>query len=232
MHDFIRKIRELKPRFNKRLEEVVSDYFKSVKGNIKRNTDIDNALKIIKKILRGEYINDEDGEKLFIDGNSWIKLLFSSSGQQEVLWILNMLFVSILENKKTFFIIEEPEAHLYPLAQKYIMEFVALTRNLTDSQMFITTHSPYILTSTNLLIHSGIVENTVNDSKNFVIEKKYRLLPDTVKSYRLSIENKSFYSIMDDFNFINTDEIDEVSDVINEDTDKIMPRECSRKYGK
>lgn len=225
MHDFVRKIRELKPRFNKRLEEVVSDYFKSVKGNVKKNTDIENALKIIKKILRGEYINDEDGEKLFIDGNSWIKLLFSSSGQQEVLWILNMLFVSILENKRTFFIIEEPEAHLYPLAQRYIMEFIALTSNVTKSQMFITTHSPYILTSTNLLIHSGLVENYVKDSKNSVIEKKYRLHSDTVKSYRLSLEKKSFYSIMDDYNFINTDEIDEVSDVINEDTDKLIRME-------
>ena len=225
MRDFVKKIRELKPRFNKKLDELVTDYVKTVKGQIK-NRDVDLALSVVEKILRGKYVSDNDGEKLFIDEDHWVKLIYSSSGQQEVLWILNMLFISILEHKKTFFIIEEPEAHLFPQSQRYVMELISLTHNSNGSQMLITTHSPYILTSTNLLIYSGMVEGKQNNGSSYVIEKKIRLSEGIVKAYRFRINRSELVDIMDDEGLlINTSEIDEASDLINEDTDKILRME-------
>ncbi len=49
-------------------------------------------------------------------------------------------------------IIEEPEAHLFPEAQKEISALIALLSNMKQSQITITTHSPYILASINNLI--------------------------------------------------------------------------------
>ncbi len=52
--------------------------------------------------------------------------MYGSSGQQEVLWILMLAFATILEKNKSFIIIEEPEAHLFPIAQKDVMSLVSL----------------------------------------------------------------------------------------------------------
>ncbi len=86
-------------------------------------------------------------KKIYFDERHWVKLMYGSSGQQEVLWILMLAFIIILEKKKSFVIIEEPEAHLFPIAQKNVVSLISLMVNSTDSRAIITTHSPYILTS-------------------------------------------------------------------------------------
>ncbi|MCG6171626.1 AAA family ATPase, partial [Anoxybacillus sp. LAT_11] len=77
----------------------------------------------------------------------YTKLKFSSSGQQEVVWILLLIFTVILERRRVFMVIEEPEAHLYPSAQKEMVALFALLLNATDNTLVITTHSPYILSA-------------------------------------------------------------------------------------
>ena len=57
-----------------------------------------------------EYIIAKDKEL----HNEKIPINFASSGQQEVLWLLNQLYILMLKKEKAFVIIEEPEAHLYP----------------------------------------------------------------------------------------------------------------------
>lgn len=66
------------------------------------------------------------------DGKS-VKINFTSSGQQESVWILNLLFYYLLQKNKILFIIEEPEAHLFPESQKYITELIALVNNCNHS---------------------------------------------------------------------------------------------------
>lgn len=69
-----------------------------------------------------------------------------------------LIFSFILEKTSVFLVLEEPEAHLFPEAQKYIVELIALLCNSTGSSSFITTHSSYILTSINLLMHAFMVK--------------------------------------------------------------------------
>lgn len=90
-----------------------------------------------------------------------MKINFASSGQQEVVWILNVIFYYLRNNKKAYFIIEEPESHLFPNAQKLIAEFISLARNNGRNQVFITTHSPYILGTVNNLLYADKISESL-----------------------------------------------------------------------
>lgn len=231
MKEFIERIRATRTRFGTKIDGVVIDYLKTVQGQIK-NTDINLAKELIKNILKAEYVNDTDGEKLYFDDSRWVKLIYGSSGQQESLWILLLLFVVILENKKAFIILEEPEAHLYPIAQRYIVELIALTINSSGSNFFVTTHSPYVMSSANLLIQSALVENqAVLKNEEPVVKKQFRISPQKVASYKI-METAAFElkNIVDrSSGMIESTEIDTISEWINTDTEKLDELEI--KYG-
>lgn len=117
----------------------------------------------IASILKGKYrISTNNGEYLLIGNGDKILLRHASSGQQEVIRILQDVVLAIIDELPIFRIIEEPEAHLFPTAQQHLLQ--VLTTLLTDShqqasggdnQLFITTHSPYLLTVLNNLIFAG-----------------------------------------------------------------------------
>lgn len=223
MKEFIERIRITRTRFGTKLDSVVDDYLKTVQGQIK-NTDIDIAKELIKKILRADYVNDSDGEKLYFDEVHWVKLIYGSSGQQESLWILLLLFIVILENKKSYIVLEEPEAHLYPEAQKHIVELIALTMNSSNSKFLVTTHSPYILSSTNLLIQSATIENRVAvKSEEAVVKKQLRIAPQKISAYKIGESAKNtLKNIIDKpTGLIESIEIDSISEKINEESEKL-----------
>lgn len=117
----------------------------------------------IANLLKGHYVCTADGEeRLYLskdtNSNNFVSFHLASSGQQEVAWILNIVAYYLDAYKrtgiKTMFIIEEPETHLYPAAQKKLMELLAFVANHSQG-MFITTHSPYVLGSLNNLLYAG-----------------------------------------------------------------------------
>ena len=67
----------------------------------------------MRQILHGEYRNIDGEERLQVGQERYVKINFASSGQQEAVWILNVVFYYLLNNKKAYFIIEEPESHLF-----------------------------------------------------------------------------------------------------------------------
>ncbi len=113
------------------------------------------------KILKGKYVYDQLGG--FIDqDNHQTRLVDASSGQQEFLPVYIILRDMLAFHSGNLYI-EEPEAHLYPTAQKDMLELLVYVANATSSQnLYITTHSPYILTVLNNLI----MANEVRDKQN------------------------------------------------------------------
>ena len=206
---------------------MVRDYVKTVNGQIK-NADVDMAYDLIKKILKADYISDTDGEKLYYAKDKWVKLIYSSSGQQESLWILLPMFVRILENRKIFLVIEEPEAHLFPEAQLAMVEMISLFVHSTGSSVFLTTHSPYILTSLNLLIHSALVENRRKTTgENVIVPRILRMPGSELDAYLIEPEKKDFLKNMKskESGLIDALEIDHISDVINQKTNQLLDLE-------
>ena len=190
-----------------------------------RPFDVKDIANDIIKMQKGEYINTFSGEKLLVhtENNeiSEVEINFSSSGQQEILWLLNFLYVLMLRREKAFVIIEEPEAHIYPSLQKNIIEFIVQFANLCNSNIFITTHSPYVLTSVNNLYYAGtIIREDQNKAKsvNKVIKKNYIIMADDLTALKLdSSETNSICDLLQDDEYeINSYMIDEISDGINE----------------
>jgi predicted ATP-dependent endonuclease of OLD family len=217
MRTFVSKINLLKPIFNQSLSEII----KARKLLTQSEIDISRtklAEKIIQKILKGKYQYDNDGEKLYYDSDKYVRLSFSSSGQQESLWILLLLFIIILEQQNVFVVIEEPEAHLFPEAQKEITALIALLSNMKQSQVIITTHSPYILASVNNLILANKIGKKHADTVSKKINKHIWLNRD--KIFAALVQAGKVEEIIDpDFDIIQQEQIDSVSRIINEEFD-------------
>lgn len=148
-----------------------------------------------------------------------IPINFASSGQQEVLWLLNQLYILMLKKEKAFVIIEEPEAHLYPDLQNKVMEFIAYFANINDSSIMVTTHSPYVLTSVNALYCAGKTIRQFPDLKKRVydiIGNGCEIFPEKVKALKINKDASIQNLINDEYDEINTEMIDEISDRVNE----------------
>ena len=75
-----------------------------------------------------------------------------------------MFLATGLNNRKEFFVIEEPEAHLYPLAQKELINaFAVFLNTIQNGKLIVTTHSPYILACINILLFADYVSNEIDN---------------------------------------------------------------------
>lgn len=226
MQEFINLIRNTKSKFGTKIPDIVKNYTRTVKGQIS-NGSLELAYEIIRNIFKADYTSESDGEKIYFDERHWVKLMYGSSGQQEALWILMLSFIIILEKKKSFVIVEEPEAHLFPIAQKKVVDLIALMVNTTGSKAVITTHSPYILTSLNILLYSDKVEKSLKGKA--VIPKSLRIPFDTFAAYKLenlADTRESLENILDEeSHMIRTDYIDEVSSISNAELERLLDRE-------
>lgn len=225
MKEFISLIQRTRSNFGTKIPEMIKDYTKTVKGQI-NNAAVNQAYQLIQEILKADYTSEEDGERIYFDERHWVKLMYGSSGQQEALWILLLSFILILENRRAFVIIEEPEAHLFPKAQKKIVNLIALLVNSTGSRVILTTHSPYILTSANILLYSDKVEGNRKNATDNVVHRSLRLSYDNAAAYVVGTENKTIVSLMDEeTHMIDTEYIDSVSGITNEELERLLDME-------
>lgn len=222
MQEFITLIRRTKNRFGSKIPEMIKEYTKTVDGRIDKKA-VEQAYDLIKKILKADYTSDSEGEKMYFDEYHWVKLMYSSSGQQEVLWILMLLFILILQKKSAFVVIEEPEAHLFPIAQRDVVQFITLMANVTSSSVLLTTHSPYILTSANILLYSSQIEQGEEDA---VVPVAMRINGDFFDAYKVLYDVEDGSKIESIFDkeeaLIDTEYIDEVSGITNREFDKLI----------
>jgi hypothetical protein len=251
MRTFLERVRIIRPFFNKSFRDILIERnllpIVVVGPGLKKgdflspsNENIKLVLDGIKKILKGEYRFDKLGEKIFYDKNNYVKLNFASSGQQEVLWILLLLFIIVLENQKVFIVIEEPEAHLYPEAQREMVYLIAFALNInendnivdqTKNQAIITTHSPYILASFNNLIYADKVGRNKNCKEEIskIIPQNLWIKYENV--FAGIVKDGKVREIIDDeLKIIKHETIDKISHTINEEFDKLQIIEIENEY--
>ena len=222
--------------------ETIQPFFKE--GNKWLFNDIsNNNLKMFLESMCNKVIKYLGGEYFYNNGDSYIKLENSnkkipinylSSGQQEMLWLLNILISIISANiQRAFIIIEEPEAHLYPKMQKEIIDFIVNFMNMTNSSILITTHSPYILTSTNNLLYAGKLKENYKYNKekiekiNNIVGEYGAINPNEINAFKLYLNDFKYTNIINDENEINCEEIDDISNTINETYTKLFDMELN-----
>jgi hypothetical protein len=148
---------------------------------------------IISQILNSNFYREKDKDFLIHNDNRKVNLSNASSGQQETLplvIILRVLNIVNFSGGGATIYIEEPEAHLFPIAQKRIVQILARTFNNHNSnfQIIVTTHSPYILSSFNNLLQAGRLTNLKPEEAfriSKVVPKEEQINPDLLCAYSL-----------------------------------------------
>ena len=154
------------------------------------------ANNLMLEIIGSRYLREKNKDYLIHDDKRKINVSFSSSGQQETLPLLlilkALLRISFIGSGSSVFI-EEPEAHLFPAAQKKLIELMGLVFNHSKNptQLVITTHSPYVLTSINNLIQGHISESKLDETRK---NELYNILP---KEYLINEQFLNAFSFKD-----------------------------------
>lgn len=178
-------ILKLKPLFSQGMSGLLFDVNQEPERT-KRYKKHRNAIELLQeatnKIIGGTYRCVDGEERLYLDEQRYIKINFTSSGQQEIVWVLNLLFYYLLEDRKVFLILEEPESHLFPASQQIIGQILGLFSFEGNAEL-ITTHSPYLLGTFNYMLLAG---QTSIDKKNTVskhLDEHYWLNPKQTAAY-------------------------------------------------
>lgn len=180
------------------------------------------AHSLVQKIIRGNYTSGAD-EKIMLDDGNYVYLTNASSGQKEAIRILQDAFIAINSDNNVSRIIEEPEAHIFPEAQMYLLQLLAmLLNNKENNQIIITTHSPYVLSVINNLMYAYKVGQKDSEKVNKIVQKESWLDPEKVNAYMLTSAKGSERIIDDDLDMIKAERIDEVSEKLNEDFNKLL----------
>jgi AAA15 family ATPase/GTPase len=141
-------------------EKLLSNQFKEeLREALEKASEVRLIAQLSESILNGWFVPDSNGydDCIEVKGNRNAKVLMThaSSGQQEAVWLLNMMLVYAVEKRKCLLVIEEPETHLHPEAQYNLVKAICAFCNCTGSQVIITTHSTYVLSTYNNMALAG-----------------------------------------------------------------------------
>ncbi len=193
-------------------------------GEIENLASIKYCLKLISSVLKGSFSVDKNEDKITsVDGRK-INLRSAASGQQESIWVMNIIFYLLLENRDIKIIVEEPEAHLFPEAQKDITYLISLLANQEGNQVIITTHSHYILGALNILINAHRIGQTNPEEVEKIVPKE--LWVDKDRIFAGFLENGIIKDIYDDeAEMIKIQQLNAVAGEINKDFDRLLDLE-------
>jgi len=175
----------------------------------------------VENILKAEYVRENGQDILLHPDGRRVELRLAASGQQESLPLLLTLGRVLAgghdPGRSVYF--EEPEAHLFPNAQRQIVELLAAAFNLRRDRVrfVITTHSPYILSVLDNLLQAGQRYASPKPDKKIgkIVPQVFALRPGDVAVY--SLGNGQARLIMDpETKLIEADIIDNVSMEIDE----------------
>lgn len=215
--DYISRILRLKPEFSDGLAGLIAYY--GQKSGISQD-EMKSLLGLVEKVLRGRYRYVDGEERLYFDRDRYTKVNLASSGQQEAVWILNLLFYYCIRKKPVLFILEEPESHLFPESQKHITDLIALVCGLGHA-VILTTHSPYVLGALNNLLYAGQTPEPLREQTERIIPAACWLQREAFQAW--FVRNGGIEDCMDEeIGLIQNERIDEISQVINEEFDRML----------
>lgn len=156
----------------------------------------------------------------------------ASSGMQSVipLWVV---FTNAVNGQGNEIIIEEPELNLFPVVQTNLLKQIFERANNSLSNIYITTHSPYVFSEVdNLIFANDIYSAALEKGNNDLAHKVTKLVrPETmiryedISSYYFE-DNGNVKKVNDDKHRLSgADAVDMASDISSSVFDRLMDLE-------
>lgn len=134
----------------------------------------------------------------------------------------------ILVYRRFMMFIEEPEQNLYPTSQFALLRSLISSLKKADSasdtlnsSIIMTTHSPYILTALNVLMKASVVYPKNQSEVNKIISADEILPISSYSAYYITPQGTIESLIDDEYHFIKGDELDSVSEYVDDYLDKL-----------
>lgn len=150
-----------------------------------------------------------------------------SSGLQSAIPMLMVIDYALKTDSFNSFVIEEPEQNLFPQNQFEMLAFVTsrLWHPSQRRQFIITTHSPYLLSSLNVLMLAYKLHHIeeVREEAEKIIVPGYTVNPDDVSVFALDPNGEEYCKslISEKTGLVSVNELDSVSEMIGNDFDKL-----------
>ncbi len=195
----------------------------ALEEDIKRKKEFSEPLG---RILGGPLI--QRGEKFYIqqhDGHR-VALLNLSSGQQELLPLA--ILVDAWQDDTDYYI-EEPEAHLFPSAQRAVVESLtaAYMRAGQSSGLLVTTHSPLILSAFNNYIKAGYISETkpqLRSQLEKILPQDLHIPPEKFMAYEIA-DGEAKSIIDSETKLVLAEELNGISNEIGSQFDQLLDLE-------
>ena len=166
MRQYIRQTTELRSSFRAGTRGLLEETLHTTQAKLPLK-DLEMLQALIDQVLGGRYSYEAGEERLNLENERYVKINFASSGQQETVWVFNLLFYWLMQRQPTFLIVEEPESHLFPNSQKLIAEALGLFGR-QKNRVLVTTHSPYILGEFNNMLYASQLQESGRDVSSIV----------------------------------------------------------------
>lgn len=150
-----------------------------------------------------------------------------SSGLQSAIPMLMVIDYALKTESFNSFVIEEPEQNLFPQNQFEMLGFVTsrLWHPNQRRQFIITTHSPYLLSSLNVLMLAYKLHHIdeVREEAEKIIVPGYTVNPDDVSVFALDPNGEVYCKslISEKTGLVSVNELDSVSEIIGDDFDRL-----------
>lgn len=214
--DYLERVMRLRPQFANGLEGLLEGK-QLAASEIKLYKE---AIVLTKKILKGRYTVADGEERIWVNDSHYVKINFASSGQQEIVWILNLLFYYLTMKKQVLFIIEEPESNLFPEAQKWVVELISMVIGVGNA-VILTTHSPYVLGTVNNLLYAGEIGRFSPEKISSIVSRRKWI--DCNQCTARFVKDGTTIDCMDqELKQIDNSLLDQISHGINREYDKLF----------
>lgn len=167
--------------------------------------------------------NKKGNDGFILGSGDEVDLAQASSGLQSLIPMLSVFDYMLKDNK--LFIIEEPELNLYTKVQKDLVEYLVRQAKLNHTKLFITTHSPYVMTALQNLLQAG---NIAKESEEKAAEVE-KLIPsekwidyDNFTCLFMNADGTSRNILDSEYHTIGINEMDNVSEELSDIYDSLL----------
>jgi energy-coupling factor transporter ATP-binding protein EcfA2 len=171
------------------------------------------------------YLYKENRDVIYLKDGKEINMQEASSAIQTNIPLLIILKhqADVSEKDKdsdlALTVIEEPELNSFPKLQYEIVQYILACIRRTNKhyfrRCFITTHSPYILTSLNNLIFANEIGQAHKKETSEILPEKYWLSYGDVAVYKLKDNGRCENILDNELRQINVEKIDEISEQLS-----------------